>query len=141
MENGRRRRGRPKYTVLDLSKVEEQGKVDEPANSENAALVIENEEGEGDIVSNGKGQRDTRNGSDKEDIKGEGQSEVDNLDATCSDEFPGDLDFDENLWGVDDNDEEERGRKRDKGAEYHLFVKTHQKRRHRGTRHRARSSS
>ena len=141
MENGRRRRGRPKYTVLDLSKVEEQGKVDEPANSENAALVIENEEGEGDIVSNGKGQRDTRKGSDKEDIKGEGQSEVDNLDATCSDEFPEDLDFDDNLWGVDDNDEEERGRKRDKGAEYHLFVKTHQKRRHRGTRHRARSSS
>ena len=141
MENGRRRRGRPKYTVLDLSKVEEQGKVDEPANSENAALVIENEEGEGDIVSNGKGQRDTRKGSDKEDIKGEGQSEVDNLDATCSDEFPEDLDFDENLWGVDDNDEEERGRKSDKEAEYHLFVKTHQKRRHRGTRHRARSSS
>ena len=141
MENGRRRRGRPKYTVLDLSKVEQQEKVDEAACSENGTLVMENEEEEGDIVSNGKGQGDTRNGSDKEDIKGEGQSEVENLDATCFDEFPEDLDFDENLWGVDDNDEEERGRKRDKGAEYHLFVKTHQKRRHRGTRHRARSSS
>ena len=141
MENGRRRRGRPKYTVLDLSKVDQQEKVDEAANSENGASVIENEEEEGDIVSNGKGQGDTRNGSDKEDIKGDVQSEVKNLDATCSDEFLEDLDFDENLWGVDDNDEEERGRKRDKGAEYHLFVKTHQKRRHRGTRHRARSSS
>ena len=141
MENGRRRRGRPKYTVLDLSKVDQQEKVDEAANSENGALVKENEEEEGDVVSSGKGQGDTRNGSDKEDIRGEGQSEVDNLDATCSDEFPEDLDFDENLWGVDDNDEEERGRKRDKGAEYHLFVKTHQKRRHRGSRHRARSSS
>ena len=140
MENGRRRRGRPKYTVLDLSKVEQQEKVDEAA-SENGTLVMENEEEEGDIVSNGKGQGDTRNGSDKEDIKGDVQSEVKNLDATCSDEFLEDLDFDENLWGVDDNDEEERGRKRDKGAEYHLFVKTHQKRRHRGTRHRARSSS
>ena len=140
MENGRRRRGRPKYTVLDLSKVDQQEKVDEAA-SENAASVIENEEEEGDIVSNGKGQGDTRNGSDKEDIKVDVQSEVKNLDATCSDEFLEDLDFDENLWGVDDNDEEERGRKRDKGAEYHLFVKTHQKRRHRGTRHRARSSS
>ena len=104
------------------------------------APQIENEEEEGDIVSNGKGQRDTRNGPDKEDIKGGGQSEVEHLDATCSDEFPEDFDFDDNLWGVDDNDEEERGRKRDKEAEYHLFVKTHQKRRHRGTRHRARSS-
>ena len=141
MENSRRRRGRPKYTVLDLSKVDQQERVDEAANSENGALVIENEEEEGDIVSNGKGQGDARNGSDKDDIKGDVQSEVDNLDAPCSDEFPEDLDFDENLWGVDDNDEEERGRKRDKEAEYHLFVKTHQKRRHRGTRHRARSSS
>ena len=140
MENSKRRRGRPKYTVLDLSKVDQQEKVVEAA-SENGALVIENEEEEGDIVSNGKGQGDARNGSDKDDIKGEGQSEVDHLDATCSDEFLEDLDFDDNLWGVDDNDEEERGRKRDKGAEYHLFVKTHQKRRHRGTRHRARSSS
>ena len=140
MENSRRRRGRPKYKVLDLSKVDQQEKMDEAANSENGALVIENEEEEGNIVSNGKGQGDARNGSDKDDIKGEGQSEVENLDATCSDEFPEDLDFDENLWGVDDNDEEERGRKRDKGAEYHLFVKTHQKRKHRGTRHRARSS-
>ena len=137
MENGRKRRGRPKYTVLDLSKVDQQEKVDEAANSENGALVKENEEEEGDVVSSGKGQGDTRNGSDTEDIKGD----VENLDATCSEEFPEDLDFDENLWGVDDNDEEERGRKRDKGAEYHLFVKTHQKRRHRGTRHRARSSS
>ena len=143
MENSKRRRGRPKYTVLDLSisKVDQQENVEEAANSENGALVIENEEEEGDVVSSGKGQGDTRNGSDKEDIKREGQSEVDNQDATCSDEFLEDLDFDENLWGVDDNDEGERGRKRDKGAEYHLFVKTHQKRRHRGTRHRARSSS
>ena len=139
MENGRRRRGRPKYTVLDLSKVDQQEKVVEAA-SENGALVIENEEEEGNIVSNGKGQGDARNGSDKDDIKGDVQSEVEKLDATSSDEFPEDLDFDENLWGVDDNDEEERGRKRDKEAEYHLFVKTHQKRRHRGTRHRARSS-
>ena len=137
MENGRKRRGRPKYTVLDLSKVDQQEKVDEAANSENGALVKENEEEEGDVVSSGKGQGDTRNGSDTEDIKGD----VENLDATCSEEFPEDLDFDENLWGVDDNDEEERGRKSDKEAEYHLFVKTHQKRRHRGTRHRARSSS
>ena len=73
METGRRRRGRPKYTVLDIS-----SRVDD-ANVDNGYL-----------------------------------------------------------WEAD---EEERGRKRDKEAEYHLFVKTHQKRRHRGTRHRARSSS
>merc|ERR1712211_46270 len=98
---GRRRRGRPKYTVLDLSK------VDEVACSENGTLVIESEEGEGDTVSNGKGQGDTRNVSDKEDVKGE----VENIEATCGDEFLEDLDFDENFWEVDDNDEEERGRK------------------------------
>ena len=114
MENGRRRRGRPKYTVLDLSKVEEQEKVDEAACSENGTLVIESEEGEGDTVSNGKGQGDTRNVSDKEDVKGE----VENIEATCGDEFLEDLDFDENLWEVDDNDEEERGRKRDKADTY-----------------------
>ena len=50
--------------------------MEEAANSENGALVIENEEEEGDVVSSGKGQGDTRNGSDKEDIKREGQSEV-----------------------------------------------------------------
>ena len=114
MENGRRRRGRPKYTVLDLSKVEEQEKVDEAACSENGTLVIESEEGEGDTVSNGKGQGDTRNVSDKEDVKGE----VENIEATCGDEFLEDLDFDENFWEVDDNDEEERGRKRDKADTY-----------------------
>ena len=117
MENGRRRRGRPKYTVLDLSKVEEQGEGYEAANSENAALVIENEEGEGDIVSNGKGKDDTRNVSDKEDVKGE----VENIEATCGDEFLEDLDFDENFWEADDNDEEERGRKRDKADTYLYF--------------------
>ena len=113
MENGRRRRGRPKYTVLDLSKVEQQEKVDEAA-SENGTLVIESEEGEGDTVSKGKGQGDTRNVSDKEDVKGE----VGNIEATCGDEFLEDQDFDENFWEVDDNDEEERGRKRDKADTY-----------------------
>ena len=114
MENGRRRRGRPKYTVLDLSKVEQQEKVDEAACSENGTLVIESEEGERDIVSNGKGKDDTRNVSDKEDVKGE----VENIEATCGDEFLEDLDFDENFWEADDNDEEERGRKRDKADTY-----------------------
>ena len=70
----------------------------------------------------------------------ESRTEVDlNMEAACGEDFADDLDFDENLWEADD--EEERGRKREKEAEYHLFVKTHQKRRHRGTRHRARSSS
>ena len=116
MESGRRRRGRPKYTVLDLSTVDQQEKVDEAA-SENGTLVIENEEEEGDIVSNGKGQGDTRNGSDKEDIKGK----VENIEATCCDEFLEDLDIDKSLWEMDDNDEEERGRKRDK-ADTFLYL-------------------
>merc|ERR1712037_1015175 len=106
METGRKRRGRPKYTVLDISRVEDVNVVEGSSKEETAIL----------------------------------ESEVDlNMEAACGEDFSDDLDFDENLWEADD--EEERGRKREKEAEYHLFVKTHQKRRHRGTRHRARSSS
>ena len=128
METGRRRRGRPKYTVLDISRVEDLAVVGGSSKEESAILESEEEKKE-------KANEAASGGSDM----AERGTEVKNMEAACSEDFADDLDFDENLWEADD--QEERGRKRDKEAEYHLFVKTHQKRRHRGTRHRARSSS
>ena len=141
METGRRRRGRPKYTVLDISSRVDDVNVDNNGSSKEETAALESEEviKEKDIKENKDGfgqeasERDIGDGGDKE-----GRTDLDNIDAKCSEDFPDDFDFEENLWEAD---EEERGRKRDKEAEYHLFVKTHQKRRHRGTRHRARSSS
>ena len=135
METGRRRRGRPKYTVLDISRVEEVNVVDGSSKEETAILESEEEKKEKDIKVN----EAASTGCDMAESDKERGTEVENMEAACDEDFADDLDFDENLWDADD--EEERGRKRDKDAEYHLFVKTHQKRRHRGTRHRARSSS
>ena len=167
---GRRRRGRPKYTLLDISKVLDINQVDdgnvldiskvddgtlldirsrvEDGNLDNgsskvetAALESEEVKKEKDIKANedGLGQEATASDGDMVDqCDKESRTDTDNIEATYSEDFADDFDFEENLWEADD---EERGRKRDKDAEYHLFVKTHQKRRHRGTRHRARSSS
>ena len=138
METGRRRRGRPKYTVLDLSSTVENVNLDNGSSKEEtAALGSEEVIKEKDMKENKDGFGQERDMGDEDDK--ESKTDQDNIDAKCSGEdFADDFDFEENLWEAD---EEERGRKRDKEAEYHLFVKTHQKRRHRGTRHRARSSS
>ena len=135
METGRKRRGRPKYTVLDISRVEDVNVVEGSSKEETAILESEEEKKEKDVKVN----EAASTGSDMAEGDKESRTEVDlNMEAACGEDFADDLDFDENLWEADD--EEERGRKREKEAEYHLFVKTHQKRRHRGTRHRARSS-
>ena len=137
METGRKRRGRPKYTVLDISRVEDVNVVEGSSKEETAILESEEEKREKDVKENEAASAD----SDMAEGDKESRTEVDlNMEAACGEDFADDLDFDENLWEADD-EEEERGRKREKEAEYHLFVKTHQKRRHRGTRHRARSSS
>ena len=134
---GRRRRGRPKYTVLDISRVEDVNMVEGFSKEETAILESEEEKKEKDVKVN----EAASTGSAMTEGDKESRTEVDlNMEAACGEDFADDLDFDENLWEADD-EEEERGRKREKEAEYHLFVKTHQKRRHRGTRHRARSSS
>ena len=123
MEGGRgRRKKRPKYTVLDItpgqSKEVEEAKP-EP-NSEEAKNPQEKEE---IIITKEEST------SGKEDANGGG--EVWDEDDERDDK-----------WNTADEDEE-RGRKREKWAEYHLFVKTHQSRRHRTGKgsHRARSSS
>ena len=137
---GRRRRGRPKYTVLDISKVEEVSVGDVSGKEEAGALGSEEEVKEKDIKVNEDNIGQEAETSERYIVEGEkeNRTDPDSMETVYSEDFAGDLDFDENLW---EGDEEERGRKRDKEAEYHLFVKTHQKRRHRGTRHRARSSS
>ena len=150
---GRRRRGRPKYTLLDISKVDhgnvldisskvDDGNVDDGSSKDKtAALESEEVKKEKDIKANGDvlGQEAAASDGDILDQgEKESRTDIDNIEATYSEDFADDFDFEENSWEADD---EERGRKRDKEAEYHLFVKTHQKRRHRGTRHRARSSS
>ena len=138
---GRRRRGRPKYTLLDISKVDDGNMDSGSTKDETAALESEDAKKEKDTKVNEDvlGQEATASDGDMVDQGDkESRTDTDNIEATYSEDFADDFDFEENLWEADD---EERGRKRDKEAEYNLFVKTHQKRRHRGTRHRARSSS
>ena len=168
---GRRRRGRPKYTLLDISKVLDINQVDDgnvldiskvddgtlldirsrvedgnldngSSKGETAALESEEVKKGKDIKANEDGLGQEATATSDGDMVDQGDKEsrtdTDNIEATYSEDFADDFDFEENFWEADD---EERGRKRDKEGEYHLFVKTHQKRRHRGTRHRARSSS
>ena len=128
-------RGRPKYTVLDISRVEDV-KVDKDLVKEDnkGFLGIEEEvRKEGVGANDGVGLERTDDETEKK--REEGVMEIKGDDKIGSE----DVEIDENNW--EEEEEEREVRKRDKEAEYHLFVKTHQKRRHRGTRHRARSSS
>merc|ERR1712192_43700 len=129
-------------TLLDISSKVEDGNVGSGSSKfKTAAIESEDVKKEKDIKANEDVLGQEANASDHDMVEQgdkESRTNTDNIEATYIEDFADDFDFEENLWEADD---EERGRKREKEAEYHLFVKTHQKRRHRGTRHRARSSS